>query len=408
MALDKAYPLFPKQSEMASFQLTDYPSIATMLDTNWKKENWQQAFDFLNYVGRNKSKNTFTRFRSETEKLLLWLFLVKCEPMSSLRKADILEYTEFWWSPPKLWMCFGNFDRFEFVNGYYQPNKKWSPFKATSPKGSSLEPDKSKYRPSQQSLASLYTVLNAFFKHMTEEEYLYGNPVPLAKKDCKYFIRDAQVKKIKRLTEDQWNYVVQACLDLADGDSYYERSLFLIITLKTLFLRISELSDRDEWSPTMGDFWMDHDENWWLKVYGKGRKIRDVTVPTQYLDYLRRYRTSQSLPPLPSPGENMPIIYKLRGAGGPTSRQLTRLIQEIFDQAFEIMRKNDGEERAQQLKESSSHWLRHTGASMEIERGRDMKDLSDDLGHSSMATTDTVYVQSENKKRAASGKGRKV
>ncbi len=72
------------------------------------------------------------------------------------------------------------------------------------------------------------------------------------------------------------------------------------------------------------------------------------------------------------------------------------------------MRQKAGEEAARKLLEASSHWLRHTGASMEIERGRALKDLSEDLGHASMATTDTVYVQSENKKRAASGKGRKV
>ena len=72
------------------------------------------------------------------------------------------------------------------------------------------------------------------------------------------------------------------------------------------------------------------------------------------------------------------------------------------------MRHSEGEDKARKLKEASSHWLRHTGASMEIERGRTLKDLSEDLGHSSMATTDTVYVQSEDKKRAESGKGRKV
>lgn len=168
------------------------------------------------------------------------------------------------------------------------------------------------------------------------------------------------------------------------------------------------MSDREEWQPTMGDFWLDHDGNWWLKVYGKGRKIRDVTVPTAYLEFLRRFRVHQNLTPLPSPGESSPIIYKLRGAGNPTARQLTRLVQEIFDKSYERMAREEGKERAQQLREASTHWLRHTGASMEIERGRDMKDLSEDLGHSSMATTDTVYVQSEDKKRAESGKNRQI
>ena len=101
-------------------------------------------------------------------------------------------------------------------------------------------------------------------------------------------------------------------------------------------------------------------------------------------------------------------MEKIRGQGGITTRHLTRLVQEIFDKAYEKMKAKEGEDAARKLQEASTHWLRHTGASMEIERGRALKDLSEDLGHASMATTDTVYVQSENKKRAASGKDRKV
>ena len=408
MAIAIPSPLFPKFEELRDIRISDYPSLGTLLDDPWKKADWDQAKSFLIYVGKHKSVNTFTRFRGEVEKLLLWLFLVKVQPLESLRKSDLLEYIEFFWKPPKSWMCFGNFERFEESNGFFNINEQWRPYKVTVPKSSGFEPDKSKYRPSQQSLASLFTAINAFFKHLYEEEYLVANPVPLAKKDCKYFIKDAQVKEVKRLSEDQWMYVINTCTDLANTNEYFERNLFLIVSLKSLFLRISELSDRPEWQPTMDHFWKDHDQNWWLKVYGKGRKLRDVTVPDSYLDYLRRYRAHQNLPGLPSPGENTPIIYKLRGPGSPTSRQLFRLVQESFDEAYIRMKSEQGSERAQLLKVASTHWLRHTGASMEIERGRELKDVSEDLGHSSMATTDTIYVHSENKKRAASGKSRKV
>ncbi|WP_084649227.1 tyrosine-type recombinase/integrase [Saccharospirillum impatiens] len=59
-------------------------------------------------------------------------------------------------------------------------------------------------------------------------------------------------------------------------------------------------------------------------------------------------------------------------------------------------------------KDVTSHWLRHTGASSEIDRGRALKDVSEDLGHSSMATTDSIYVQASAKNRAKSGKSREV
>jgi integrase len=72
------------------------------------------------------------------------------------------------------------------------------------------------------------------------------------------------------------------------------------------------------------------------------------------------------------------------------------------------MKSEHGLESAQKLSEATTHYLRHTGASMEIERDRPLKDLSEDLGHASSATTDTVYVQVERRRRASSGKGRKV
>ena len=158
----------------------------------------------------------------------------------------------------------------------------------------------------------------------------------------------------------------------------------------------------------MRHFWEYENHNWWLKIYGKGRKLRDVTVPTQFLDFLKRYRKYRGLSPLPSSDENHPIVEKLRGQGGMTSRHLRRLVQVIFDSAYDRMKEKEGEDKAKKLKEASTHWLRHTGASMEIERGRALKDLSEDLGHASMATTDTIYIQTENKKRAESGKSRTV
>jgi integrase len=202
--------------------------------------------------------------------------------------------------------------------------------------------------------------------------------------------------------------MLDTAIEMANESALHERNLFIIATLKTLFLRISELSERPAWSPTMGHFWQDDDENWWLKVFGKGRKLRDTTEPVDFLPFLERYRLSRGLTYLPASGENTVLVEKIRGQGGMSSRHLRRLVQEIFDKAYLKMKQEKGEKKALKLKEASTHWLRHTGASMEIERGRGLKDLSEDLGHASMATTDTIYVQTENKKRAESGKKRKV
>ena len=408
----KPTPLYPTYPELKSFNHEEYKELGEFLKSgeSWWTTHWDWGREFLSYIGRNKSEHTFTRFRNETERFLLWVFLFKEKPLEQLRKADILEYADFCWKPPVSWICTANHEKFVFHSGCYTQNPLWAPYKLQLPKKATAGQvsDKKKYKPSQQTLAAMFTALSAFYKYLMNEEYLYGNPAQIAKSDCRYFIKDAQVKEIRRLTEAQWQYVFRLALELAEQDRLYERSLFVITALKTLFLRISELSDRPNWTPVMSHFWQDSDGNWWLKIFGKGRKLRDITVPSSFIEYLTRYRQYRGLSPLPSLGESHPIVEKIRGQGGMTSRQLTRIVQEVFDLAYDKMKLLEGEDQARKLKEASSHWLRHTGASMEVERGRALKDLSEDLGHSSMATTDTIYVQTENRVRAESGKSRKV
>ena len=406
------HPLYPTSVELLEYDDADYSSLIKFLNTNnepWWQTHWSWGKAFLEYTGRNKSVHTYDRFRNEVEKFLLWSFLIKKSPIDELRKADILEYADFCWHPPVTWIGTSNQERFKLANGYFEANQAWYPFKIQAAKSQINKTiDKKKYRPSQQTLTSTFTAIIVFYNYLMGEEFCYGNPAQIAKKDCKHFISDTQVKEVKRLSSAQWQYLLDTAVEMADEDASYERNLFVIAALKTLFLRISELSERDNWSPVMGHFWQDDDENWWLKVFGKGRKLRDTTVPADFMKFLTRYRSSRELSNLPSSGENTVLVEKIRGQGGITTRHLRRLVQTVFDQAFAKMKQFEGENKAIKLKEATSHWLRHTGASMEIERGRALKDLSEDLGHASMATTDTVYVQSENKKRAESGKKRKV
>ncbi|WP_206485749.1 site-specific integrase [Thalassotalea sp. G2M2-11] len=404
------YPLFPTYVELKEFEFEDYPQLAEFIQqTPWWKTQWQWGKSFLLYTGRNKSIHTYDRFRNEIEKFILWSCLVKQTPIDELRKADILEYADYCWQPPVNWIGTSNQERFKLENGYFTINTSWRPFKIQASKSQQIKDiDKKKYRPSQQTLTATFTAIVVFYNYLMGEELCYGNPAHIAKKDCRHFINDAQVKEVKRLSADQWQYLFDTALEMANEDPVYERNLFVIAALKTLFLRISELSERANWSPIMGHFWQDDDENWWLKVFGKGRKLRDITVPPAFLRFLTRYRNARGLSNLPTMNENTVLVEKIRGQGGMTSRHLRRLVQHVFDRAFDKMKQIEGENRALKLKEATTHWLRHTGASMEVERGRALKDLSEDLGHASMATTDTIYVQSENKMRAESGKKRKV
>lgn len=411
MAIKKPTPLFPTYPELTAFDANDYPQLTAFLSESpkWVSQHWHWAKDYLLYIGRNKSQHTYTRFRNDIEKFLLWVFHVDKTPLDDLRKADILRYIDFCVAPPIHWISSQLHDRFYLRNGYFASNEQWTPFRQTPPKyDKDRQLDPKKYQPSLQTLESTFVALSSFYRHLIDEEICFGNPVPLAKRDCKHLIKNSQVKTISRLTESQWQYLLDTAVALADEDALYERNLFIVATMKTLFLRLSELSERADWTPMMSHFWTDDENNWWFKAYGKGKKIRDITVPSGYLPFLKRYREWRGLSPLPSKGEQTILVEKIRGRGGLTSRQISRLIQQIFDAAFVKMKAEQGLDAAQKLSEATTHYLRHTGASMEIERDRPLKDLSEDLGHASSATTDTVYVQVERKKRASSGKDRKV
>ena len=413
MNFSQPLPLYPTLNEIQEMSLDQYPDLNEFLNAEdaqpWRLQHWQWGLEYLRYIARNKSEHTYGRFRNETERFLLWVFMTQEKPIYTYRKVQILAYADFCWKPPVKWISLTAADRFVYNDGYFKTNSAWLPYRLKVAKNQQLtNPDKKKYKPSQQTLTAMFTGVAGFYTYLVGEEYCYGNPALLAKKDCRYFIADVQVKEVHRLTEEQWQYLLDTARTLATKSAVYERSLFVVATLKTLFLRISELSERKDWSPEMRHFWQDEHQHWWLKVFGKGRKLRDVSVPVEYLAYLKRYRAERALPPLPSSSDRAPIVEKIRGQGGMTARHLTRIVQEVFDVAYTTMKADLDEDAAWKLKEASTHWLRHTGASMEIERGRALKDLSEDLGHASMATTDTIYVQSEHRKRAESGKGRKV
>ena len=54
------------------------------------------------------------------------------------------------------------------------------------------------------------------------EELCFGNPAQIAKKDCRHFITESQVKEPKRLTEDQWQFVLDTAVNMADEKKHMD------------------------------------------------------------------------------------------------------------------------------------------------------------------------------------------
>lgn len=240
------------------------------------------------------------------------------------------------------------------------------------------------------------------------EDYAPGNHIPIVKKNCPYLRHETGVKTAKRLSELQWEYLLSSAKSLADSDPKHERTLFVVATLKSLKLRISELSERSNWVPVMSHFHRDHEGNWWFRAYGKGSKERDVSISNDYIQFLERYRQARGLSPLPSKNSSEPVIVsriKNRGLG---SRQLRNIVQFALNEGCHLLLKDGFNVEATELRAATTHWLRHTGASMEVNSGRNLAHVQADLGHGSIRTTDELYVDSDNMERASSAKEQEV
>ncbi len=374
-------------------------------------DDYRFTKEFLQSKGR-RNEATYNLFRGETEKFLLWSWLINKKSVVQLKRRDLESYIDFVNKPPHYWISNYVYRRFDNRNGIRDINPDWRPFTIKIPKAQRLDDidfkqKKLNYKCSQDALKATFSVLNVFYDHLVTEDYAFGNAIASVKKDCPYLIKDSSFNEVKRLSSLQWDFILESSIKMADEDESHERTLFIIATLKTLYLRISELSERTNWSPVMGHFWQDKDKNHWFKVFGKGAKQRDVSVPDSYLEYLDRYRQSRALSGYPLSSETDPLIHKLKGSGGMTARQLRRIVQQGFDFAYQQMVKEGFASEAQILKEATTHWLRHTGASMDID-SRPLKHMADELGHASMGTTDRIYVQSDHLERAKSGKKRLI
>lgn len=368
-------------------------------------QDYEHALAFLySYRG---SRDTFTSYRREVERLLQWSWFMQARSLTELKRADIEAYIDFCQQPPLNWIANKTVPRFINSQGIRVANEEWRPFVA---KKSRQNPnsDIRDFSLSPKALQAIFAILGSFYTYLIQEEYTESNPVALIRQKSKYLRKRQQKDKIRRLTDLQWSYVVETAELLANDDpAQHERTLFVIQALYGMYLRISELTATERWTPQMGDFNMDMDGNWWFTTVGKGNKERDISVSDAMLEALKRYRTFLGLPPLPSPGESAPLVYKTRGRGGITStRQIRNIVKNCFDQSIMRMKKDGFHQDAELLKAATVHWLRHTGISDDVKH-RPREHVRDDAGHGSSAITDK-YIDVEMRERHRSAKNKTI
>lgn len=359
---------------------------------------------------------TFNRFRGEVQRFLNYLWVTTRRTLGQVDQEVVQAYLKTLKNPPLGWISRGIYPAFLDDNGLREPNPKWRPFVIRS------QDEEAKYHATQSTLNSSRTVLQRYFSFLVQREHLAKNPMPdLRRRDkrAKTQVVTADDATFRRLTDWQWSYLLETLVQAADENSDFERELFVVVTMKTLFLRVGELAPRptdanEDRVPVFGDFrikTIQSEQYWSYAVFGKGDKVRSVTLPSGYLPFLKRWREHLGLiPSLPLPTDNHPILPSNRGGGALGKRQVQRAYESAIELAADRMLNENLTEEAERLRaiKTETHYLRHTGASQAIEGGIDIRHISEELGHASAAFTEAVYVNSDQARRRLASRDRSI
>lgn len=356
---------------------------------------WARAF----LTAHNKVPGTYGNYRAFVERLLLWSWIVCNKSALTLTTKDFGEFISFNEKPPENWVGDAARRRFFLSEGEYVFNDEWRPIesrKEKSARKTAIELRK-KFVPNPQGLSpsnivQLIAICSSFYRYLIYNNVVVANPA-MAAKDRIPPAKKSSCKIGRELSLEQWKYVIEVAVKMADKDSKYERDLFILVTSYSMYLRGAELSGSEYWTPTMGAF-VENDGTWWFEVVGRNNEISRVSVRPDFVPYLMRYRKSRNLSPLPSRGETTPLLTTIDGRPGLTDRQIRQVIQNLFDCAHAQMKRDgfsDGDCMA--LLSASITWLRNTSASLDAPK-RDPVQLRKDLRQKTLATTlDRYYGQ---------------
>ena len=316
--------------------------------------------------GYQDSPETIKSYAKEVERLLLWCLHVSGVSISDLKCEDLISYQKFIKKPePKKLWCGPKVLR---LNKDGSLNTAWRPFV----KGLS-----------DSTVKKSITIINSFFNYLVQTNYLAGNPLAVEKKRQR---RSSKPKLIDRYLElDEINAVIDAldAYPVPDRDVEFKvaRAKYVVLLLFYTGLRLSEASNH-----RMGNF-LQREGNWFLRVKGKGNKIREIPVPHALLQATAVFRVAVGLPSSePKFRERAPLIPMGNLKQPISARRVDQIIRWAFGLGADKL-EPEHPRKASKLRSASAHWLRHSYVTYLLNSGAPLKVAQENAGHSNVGTT---------------------
>lgn len=312
------------------------------------------------------SPETLRVYTKELDRLLLWCKYICEKDILTLNRQDLLSYQEFLQAPtPEKTWC-GPAVAKTLRTG--APNPKWRPFvKGLSP----------------ASIKKTIKILDSFFNYLVQLDELAGNPLAVDRRrkkrqdNSKVIDRYLELEEIKTIIRAVDNYP-----NLQKDDEFKKaRAKYIILLLFYTGLRIAEAANH-----TMGNF-TQRNNNWFLRVVGKGRKLREIPVPDDLLEALADFRLKVGLDTSQTQfNEQTPLIPMRNLTQSITTRRIDQILKWAFELGARIF-ENNQPRRASKIRDASAHWLRHSYVTYLLESGASIKVAQENAGHSDIGTT---------------------
>lgn len=310
---------------------------------------------------------TLMSYSKEIERLLLWCIHVVKLNISGLRRNDLMAYQDFLKNPEPKYRWVGAKVKRQLADGSANPN--WRPF------GKAL---------GSSTVNKVITILDSFFNYLVQTNYLMGNPLAVDRRRKKR--NQSKPQLIDRYLEiDEIFAVLKALTHHAnknDKETFQViRARYIILLLFYTGLRIAEAANH-----SMGNF-MQREDNWFLRIMGKGKKLREIPVPDDLLIALSKFRVAVDLPsPEPKFGEKTPLIPMENLKQSISTRRIDQILKWAFNLGAQQFDENEPR-RASKLRLASAHWLRHSYVTYLLDSGAPLKVVQENAGHSNVGTT---------------------
>lgn len=321
----------------------------------------------------NLSPRTVRNARKEAERFVLWL---RAHGLSLRTTAyeDLLAYAAFLADPAPAvdWIR---------AERYPRSDPRWRPFCGPLSPASQVQ---------------ALTVLKGLFSWARAAQYLPTNPAKLlgsmrvvSNEAIERFLPPAAITFMLLAAENMPASTPSAALRRA-------RARFLVQAFYLTAVRLSELASAD-----MRSVRCDDAGAWWLHVLGKGRRHGKVPVPAALLDEYRRYRLAYGLAAMPGPGDTFPLVLSSRGSPRRASHNaVAAAMKVIMRRAVQLANEHGQPEVAHRLGQASTHWLRHSSLTHQLDRGVPLKTVQLNGRHANIGTTGR-YLHKEDATRHA-------